>query len=704
MAKASLLILKVLLTILFSVWVSLWLLQPTRTWEKKWREAEEKAMKTVFNYNGLSFAVYTFPFLALAMVGFIYLELKLRTNRMRPESKLISALSNPIVVNRYLGILTGTEILLVFLFVTFLFWTFYAHISNDFKKMMPTKSLKLSMWQYKVLKVATRCGLLAEACLALLLLPILRGMAIFRILGVQFEVSVRYHIWLGTTMITFATLHGAGTFFTWGIKHHIQDEMWNWQPTGRIYLAGEIALAAGLAIWITSLPHIRRKHFEIFYYTHHLYVIFFTFFLFHAGDRHFYMVFPGIFLFVLDKFLRVIQSRPKTCILSARVFPCRAIELTLPKDPKLTYTPASIIFVKIPRISELQWHSFSITSSSSVDHHTMSVIIKSEGWWTNALYNLVSAKPDREADQRKCLPIAVEGPYGSASADFLSYDSLLLVAGGIGITPFLSILQEIASARSNGRRIHPKRVLLIYAVKKTQDVSLLNPVLAQLLNVEQNYLKLKVFVTREFGNQTVGEVLNEVSQIKTIDFDTSTSKYAAYGAENLLWMAAIVGLCSIIFLVLLICFNWSTHFYGEMPSGRVMKVPSSATDLFLSCSFVIAIICSSLLAIVLRRKRVGKELLSFSGIPIETTKPTGIGIDNTLVEHEIHFGGRPDFREVFCKFSNETEGSSVGVFVCGPESMKESVALTCKLSSRAFRVDSQKRKLSVSFHSLNFTL
>ena len=113
----------------------------------------------------------------------------------------------------------------------------------------------------------------------------------------------------------------------------LRKQMWNWQPTGRIYLAGEIALAAGLAIWITSLPHIRRKHFEIFYYTHHLYVIFFTFFLFHAGDRHFYMVFPGIFLFVLDKFLRVIQSRPKTCILSARVFPCRAIELTLPKDP-----------------------------------------------------------------------------------------------------------------------------------------------------------------------------------------------------------------------------------------------------------------------------------------------------------------------------------------------------------------------------------
>ncbi|KAL3512756.1 hypothetical protein ACH5RR_025473 [Cinchona calisaya] len=654
--------------------------------------------------TGLNFAVYTFPFLALAVVGFIYLELKGRRDQIRQERKLISGLSNPIVVNHYLGILIGAEILLVSLFIVFLFWTFYAHISNDFKKMMPTKSLKLNMWQYKVFKVATRLGLLTEACLALLLLPILRGMSIFRILGIQFEVSVRYHTWIGTTMITFATLHGAGTFFIWGIKHQIQDQMWRWQPTGRIYLAGEIALAAGLVIWITSLPQIRRKHFEIFYYMHHLYVIFFIFFLFHVGDRHFYMVFPGIFLFVLDKFLRVIQSRPKTCILSAKVFPCKAIELTLPKDPKLTYTPTSVIFVKIPSVSKFQWHSFSITSSSLVDNHTMSIIIKSEGWWTNALYNIVLDKPDGESDQRKCIPIAVEGPYGPASVDFLRYDNLILVAGGIGITPFLGILQEIATGGSNGRHVYPKRIQLIYAVKKSQDISLLNPVLAQLLDSEQSYLKLKVFVTREVesGSRTLGEVLNEVSQVKTIDFETTCSSYAVNGVESLLWMAAIVGLSCIMFLVLLICFNQSFHPHGEKASEQ--KIPSSVTDLYLICSFVAAIICNSLLAIILRWKRVKKELPFFSGVQKETTNPISVGIDNTVVEHEIYFGGRPDFKEVFCKFLSETAGSNAGVFVCGPESMKESVALLCKPNSRAFWVDGQKKKLSVSFHSLNFTL
>lgn len=121
------------------------------------------------------------------------------------------------------------------------------------------------------------------------------------------------------------------------ISFRIQRQIWKWQDTGRIYIAGEICLVVGLVIWVTSLPQIRRKKFEIFYYTHHLYMVFLVLFLFHAGDRHFYAVFPGIFLFGLDKLLRIIQSRPETCILSAQIFPSSAIELILPKDPGKTF-------------------------------------------------------------------------------------------------------------------------------------------------------------------------------------------------------------------------------------------------------------------------------------------------------------------------------------------------------------------------------
>lgn len=85
----------------------------------------------------------------------------------------------------------------------------------------------------------------------------------------------------------------------------------------------------------------------------------------------------------------------------------------------LKYTPTSVIFVKIPSISKYEWHSFSITSSTSLDDQTMSVIVKCEGSWTNSLNNLIQSKIESDADKLTSIPIAVEGPYGPASLDFL---------------------------------------------------------------------------------------------------------------------------------------------------------------------------------------------------------------------------------------------------------------------------------------------
>ncbi|KAK4438562.1 Ferric reduction oxidase 8, mitochondrial [Sesamum alatum] len=696
----SCLVLKLLLILIVAGWVSLWVLKPTEFWTRKWKEAEEKAMASVFGYNGLDFVVYTFPVIAMAIIGFIYLELKQKEPRNRQRRSAFTSFSSPLFVNQYIGILSGAQILASSLFIIFLVWTFYARVSNDFKKMTPVKSFKLSLWQYKLFRMATRCGLLAEACLALLLLPVLRGMSVFRLLGIQFEASVRYHIWLGTAMVFFATLHSAGTFFIWGMKHRIQDEMWKWQKKGRIYLAGEMALITALVIWITSLPQIRRSRFHLFYYTHHLYIVFLVLFLFHGGDRHFYMVFPGVFLFALDKLLRIIQSRPETCVLSARVFPCKAIELTLPKDPRLKYTPASVIFLKIPSISKIQWHPFSVTSTCRINEHTVSVIVKCEGEWTSSLYDIIHDEADSEADRRQCIPVAVEGPYGPASLDFVRYNNLLLVAGGIGITPFVSIVREISSNYS--RSGYPDRIQLIYTVRKSQDVCLLDPILPQLLNVEQFHIKLKVFVTRE--NQTgttLREALNEIPETRTTYFSTTCTSYATYGPERLLWMAAIATGSSIIFLLLLVCFN---HFVNPPAKKRSeQKNSSSQVDLLLLCSFAIAITCGTLIAITIRWKRVKKELQLFTNKQSKTTKQSSVQASRDLHEHEIHFGGRPNFRDIFSDFTSETRGSDIGVLVCGPESLKESVASACRLALVSQKNAKEKRS-NFSFHSLNFTL
>lgn len=73
--------------------------------------------------------------------------------------------------------------------------------------------------------MGVRIGSLSEACLAILLLPILRGLSIFRIIGVQFEASVRYHVWIANGMILLSTLHGLSIMFIWAVNKRFSKEV-----------------------------------------------------------------------------------------------------------------------------------------------------------------------------------------------------------------------------------------------------------------------------------------------------------------------------------------------------------------------------------------------------------------------------------------------------------------------------------------------
>lgn len=80
------------------------------------------------------------------------------------------------------------------------------------------------------------------------------------------------------------------------------------------------------------------------------------------------------------------------------------------------YSPTSTMFVNIPSISRLQWHPFTIISSSKLEPETLSVMIKSHGNWSTKLYEMLSSSSSDQIDR---LAVSVEGPYGPSSTDFL---------------------------------------------------------------------------------------------------------------------------------------------------------------------------------------------------------------------------------------------------------------------------------------------
>lgn len=70
------------------------------------------------------------------------------------------------------------------------------------------------------------------------------------------------------------------------------------------------------------------------------------------------------------------------------------------------------MFVNVPSVSKLQWHPFTVVSSSNLESDKLSIVIKSVGSWSQKLEKQISSSPDR-------LEISTEGPYGPGSSPFL---------------------------------------------------------------------------------------------------------------------------------------------------------------------------------------------------------------------------------------------------------------------------------------------
>jgi NADPH oxidase 2 len=96
----------------------------------------------------------------------------------------------------------------------------------------------------------------------------------------------------------------------------------------------------------------------------------------------------------------------------------------------------------------------SYLNCSAPEEDYISVHIRVVGDFTGALAKAVGCDFDRKKGEKEAggavvnsstnpigrvLPrIMVDGPFGSASEDFLNYETVLLVGAGIGVTPFAS--------------------------------------------------------------------------------------------------------------------------------------------------------------------------------------------------------------------------------------------------------------------------
>lgn len=132
-----------------------------------------------------------------------------------------------------------------------------------------------------------------------------------------------------------------------GFGNNACMQMVEWSQDWVPNVAGEIAIVFAMAMWVTSFPRVRRKMFEVFFYTHHLYALYIFFYVLHVGVDYLCMILPGIFLFLVDRFLRFLQSRERARLLSARLLPCDTVELTFSKTPGTYVRTKTVTYMQL---------------------------------------------------------------------------------------------------------------------------------------------------------------------------------------------------------------------------------------------------------------------------------------------------------------------------------------------------------------------
>lgn len=163
---------------------------------------------------------------------------------------------------------------------------------------------------------------------------------------------------------------------------------------------------------------------------------------------------------------RWLVPKRKYAVSSLRKLNSQIFEIGLkPTGKQVKFAPGQFVFItptsgNIPK----QSHPFSLTSNPGDEEMTTGIkIIK--GGYTEKLRNIDIG-----------TQFTVEGAYGRFSYKYYPYQKQVWVAGGIGITPFVSMAKSLDVGGG-------LEVTLIYSVKDKSDAVYLD----QLRNVQNNY-------------------------------------------------------------------------------------------------------------------------------------------------------------------------------------------------------------------------
>ncbi|RLN95368.1 hypothetical protein BBJ28_00005487 [Nothophytophthora sp. Chile5] len=327
--------------------------------------------------------------------------------------------------------------------------------------------------------------------MAFLFLPCTRHCAWMEIFNISYANGVKYHRWLGVLVIVTAVLHALPFYWLWGRQGvlaknslpcfdcqldygHVGYPTW-------FNVFGEISLLFLLALAATSIPWVRRRLFETFYYAHHLYIPAVVFAVMHDGDILWWLL-PTLVLYLTSRAISHWNSLFPVQVLELTRLPEGLVKIVLARSSGGGFDVGQFVYLNVPAISKLQWHAFTISSSPRTSATSLTILAKSLGNWTEDLVEY--AQLCRSKGE---LPVVyMDGYYGASLAGYDEHETVCLIGGGIGATPLFAILEDMTARleASETALLPSQRVFFVLAIRELALLEEISPVLAKLKRLD----------------------------------------------------------------------------------------------------------------------------------------------------------------------------------------------------------------------------
>lgn len=264
-------------------------------------------------------------------------------------------------------------------------------------------------------------------------------------------------------------------------------------------MTGVLLLFAFAFMYVFASHYFRRISFRAFWITHYLYVAVYILTVIHGSFAllqeprfHIYLIPPGL-LFLLDKLISLSRKKVEIPVIRAELLPSGVTHLEFKRPQGFVYRSGQWVRIACLMLGTDEYHPFTLTSAPHEE--TLSLHIRAVGPWTSQLRELYTEENLLELGAFPKLYL--DGPFGEGHQEWIDFEVSVLVGGGIGVTPFTSILKDLVFKSSVKSKVLCKKVYFIWVTRTQRQFEWVSDIIREVEEMDtQDLVSVHTYITQ----------------------------------------------------------------------------------------------------------------------------------------------------------------------------------------------------------------